>query len=187
MARFNPTWMRRGGACGCIFRNTWLQMASKQMELCSSPPPVLQSGQVCTCWKACSRATERALDPATMPCEYWRPRRTIAGWITVEGMLQSRQNKTVDFRYSWVIRNKDTSCWHYIRNPSPAAPHTLVYCMARRQLTRAAALEGLCDCTGADEKTGWLCSRSPTGEGSEIKTTPSASPAVQWSKAEPWR
>lgn len=48
---------------------------------------------LCTCLKACSRATERALDPATMPCEYWRPSRTIAGWITVEGMLQQTKTK----------------------------------------------------------------------------------------------
>lgn len=47
-----------------------------------------------TCLKACSRATERALDPATMPCEYWRPSRTTAGWITVEGMLQTA-NKSI--------------------------------------------------------------------------------------------
>lgn len=44
---------------------------------------------ISTCLKACRRATERALDPATMPCEYWRPSRTIAGCITVEGMLQT--------------------------------------------------------------------------------------------------
>lgn len=43
---------------------------------------------VYTCLKACSRATERALEPATIPWEYWSPNRTIAGWMTVEGMLQ---------------------------------------------------------------------------------------------------
>lgn len=49
-----------------------------------------------TCLKACSRATARELDPATIPCEYWRPSRTMAGWITVEGMLQWHRPARID-------------------------------------------------------------------------------------------
>ena len=40
-----------------------------------------------TCCKARSRAMHRALEPLTRPWEYCRPSRTMAGWITEDGML----------------------------------------------------------------------------------------------------
>lgn len=40
-----------------------------------------------TCCKARSRAIHRALEPLTRPWEYCRPSRTMAGWITEDGML----------------------------------------------------------------------------------------------------
>lgn len=64
-----------------------------------------QISMIHTCLKACSRATERALEPATIPWEYWSPSRTIAGWITVEGMLQQpkKVNKWMHIIYAELL------------------------------------------------------------------------------------
>lgn len=53
-----------------------------------------------TCLKTSSSAMQRALEPLMMPWEYWRPRRTTAGWITVEGMLQGPGGGSCQHLYS---------------------------------------------------------------------------------------
>lgn len=53
-----------------------------------STEALLPGGCSGTCLKTSSSAMQRALEPLMMPCEYCRPRRITAGWITVEGMLQ---------------------------------------------------------------------------------------------------
>ena len=63
--------------------------------------------------KECNSATERALEPATIPWEYCRPSRTIDGWITVEGMLQQTETKYHSIYHKPYYK--------------PSTPHTIVY------------------------------------------------------------
>lgn len=65
-----------------------------------STMPLLPGRCPGTCLKTSSSAMQRALEPLMMPWEYWRPRRTTAGWITVEGMLQGPGGGSCQHLYS---------------------------------------------------------------------------------------
>lgn len=127
----------------------WFNPASDLTKACCAA----DRPKLCTCLKACSRATERALDPATMPCEYWRPSRTTAGWITVVGMLRRQR--------WWRHINAATWINCFLR---PRKQPT-----ALRGITWFAESGGICDCTGGGEKRGWLYNHSLVGGGSEMK------------------